>query len=41
MFNVTFDGLANSTDAGTTGGLSPVEITVVNGTAGTTYGDAE
>ena len=37
MFMVDFDGIANSTNAGSTGGLSPVEITVINGTAGTVY----
>lgn len=38
MFMVDFDGIANSTNAGATGGLSPGKITVTNGTAGTVYG---
>lgn len=37
MYDVTFDGVANSTDAGTTGGISPCKITVINGNAGTIY----
>jgi hypothetical protein len=37
MFNVEFDGIANSTDAGATGGLSPIKVTVINGNAGTVY----
>jgi len=38
MFMVDFDGIANSTNAGATGGLSPIEFTIINGTAGTVYG---
>lgn len=37
MWDVGIDGIANATDAGATGGLSPVKITVINGTAGTAY----
>lgn len=37
MYDVTFDGIANATDAGTTGLLSPCEITIINGNAGTVY----
>jgi hypothetical protein len=37
MWDVEIDGIANSTDAGATGGLSPLKITLVNGTVGTAY----
>lgn len=37
MFMVDFDGIANSTNAGATGGLSPAKFTTINGTAGTVY----
>jgi hypothetical protein len=37
MYEVEFDGIANSTNAGTSGGLSPCKITVINGNAGTIY----
>lgn len=37
MWDVEIDGVANSTDAGASGGLSPLKITLVNGNAGTVY----
>lgn len=37
MWDVTFDGIANSADAGATGGLSPCKLTVINGNPGTAY----
>jgi Phage tail tube protein len=37
MWDVEIDGIANSTDAGATGGLSPLKVTLVNGNAGTVY----
>lgn len=36
-YDVEFDCLANSTNAGTSGGQSPGKFTVINGTAGTAY----
>jgi hypothetical protein len=37
MWDVEIDGIANSTDAGATGGLSPLKVTLINGTVGTSY----
>lgn len=37
MWDVGIDGIANATDAGATGGLSPVKVTIINGTVGTSY----
>lgn len=37
MYDLEFIAVANSTNAGTSGGLSPVKITVINGNAGTVY----
>jgi hypothetical protein len=37
MWDVGIDGIANSTDAGATGGLSPLKITLINGNPGTIY----
>jgi hypothetical protein len=37
MYDVEFDGLANSTSAGASGGLSPGKVTILNANAGTVY----
>ena len=37
MWDVTLDGISNTSDAGTSGGKSPCKITVINGQAGTAY----
>ena len=37
QWDVEIDGIANSTDAGATGGLSPLKVTLINGNAGTVY----
>lgn len=36
-YKQTFEALANSTDAGASGGSSPIKITVINNTVGGTY----
>jgi hypothetical protein len=36
-YDFEFTAVANSTNAGTSGGLSPVKVTVINGNAGTIY----
>lgn len=36
-YDLEFTGLANSTNAGASGGLSPVKVTILNGTAATNY----
>lgn len=36
-YNVTFMGVANSTNAGASGGVSPIKVTVTNQTAATPY----
>jgi hypothetical protein len=37
LYGVEFDLIANSTNAGASGGISPAKLTVVNGNAGTVY----
>lgn len=37
MWDVEIDGIANATDAGASGGLSPLKMTLINGNAGTVY----
>lgn len=37
MWDVGIDGIASSADAGTSGGLSPIKVTMLSGSAGTVY----
>jgi hypothetical protein len=37
MYDLEFVAIANSTNAGTSGGLSPLKVTILNGNAGTVY----